>query len=61
MATKDTKKTPAKTPAKAPAKAAKKPNLKIRELTEDELVKVAGGMLPQVEPDKSRQSVCRTC
>jgi hypothetical protein len=48
------------TPPAKPDKA-KKPakDLKVRQLTEEELSKVAGGVRRMDQGDKSRQTVCR--
>jgi bacteriocin-like protein len=51
------KKPPSKS-GKAPDKKKTKKDLKVRQLTEDELSKVSGGMRRD-QGDKSRQTVCR--
>lgn len=53
---------PAKKPPSKSAKSSKKKpakNLKVRELSEEELNKVSGGMRRADQGDKSRQTVCR--
>jgi hypothetical protein len=55
------KKKPAPKASEKDSSKKKKPDLKVRELTEDELVGVAGGMRAREEEPKSRQSVCKSC